>query len=114
MARCGRCGTSFTVDGPGRYPCPGCGVTNEVREGAAPPPSGGFPGPAASPPPGASPPSGIVTPPPPPPPDTPSQRIACPDCDFVFIVGSIAVATCPNCGKEVDKDGAAPDPGLKS
>jgi predicted RNA-binding Zn-ribbon protein involved in translation (DUF1610 family) len=28
-------------------------------------------------------------------------RITCPSCDFSFIVGDIAVATCPNCGAEV-------------
>jgi hypothetical protein len=42
--------------------------------------------------------------PPPPPPllvNTPLPRIACPECAFTFIVGDIAVATCPNCGAEV-------------
>ena len=100
-ARCGRCGTSFTVSGPGRYPCPGCGVTNEVRGAEPPPSSDGIPPGVGQPPPG------IMTPPPPPPPDTPSQRLACPDCAFSFIVGSIAVATCPNCGREV-KTGSEP------
>jgi hypothetical protein len=30
----------------------------------------------------------------------PSPRITCPDCDFSFIVGDIAVAHCPNCVQE--------------
>jgi ribosomal protein S27AE len=28
-------------------------------------------------------------------------RITCGECEFSFIVGDIAVATCPNCGAEV-------------
>jgi hypothetical protein len=28
-------------------------------------------------------------------------RIECPECGFSFIVGDIAVATCPNCATEV-------------
>ncbi|HEX2405380.1 MAG TPA: hypothetical protein VHM29_11820 [Acidimicrobiia bacterium] len=40
-------------------------------------------------------------PPTPPPPPAPLPRIECPECDFSFIVGDIAVATCPNCGAEV-------------
>lgn len=89
-ARCPRCGTTFAVNGPGRYTCPGCGVTNEVRGG---------PGdlPPAAPPPGA----GMPPPPVPPPPDPPSQRQTCPECSFTFIVGQIAVATCPMCDAEV-------------
>ena len=50
--RCGRCRAEFEAVGPGRHPCPGCGVTNEVLGGqpddrspasspAAPAPPGG-------------------------------------------------------------------------
>lgn len=96
-ARCGRCGTGFEVMRPGRYACPACGVTNEVRAGA---PSGGGPAPHAGPP-GA----GTQGPmaPQPPPPERPSRRARCPDkhCGFSFIVGEIAVAECPMCGTEV-------------
>lgn len=31
--RCGRCRAEFEAFGPGRHPCPGCGVTNEVPGG---------------------------------------------------------------------------------
>ena len=41
-------------------------------------------------------------PPPPPAPDRPSPRIECPNCSFSFIVGDILVATCPNCGSQVN------------
>lgn len=87
-ARCGRCGAGFEVLAPGRYACPACGVTNEVRgasdEGAD------LMGPAP--------------PPPPPPPEAPSRRAVCPDpeCGFSFIVGDVDVAPCPMCGSEVD------------
>jgi len=97
-ARCPRCQTVFSVGGPGRYTCPGCGVTNEVRD--APHDGGAPPGP----------PGGIMTPPPPPPPDPPSSKMACPECEFEFIVGAIAVATCPMCNAEV-QTGNAPDDG---
>ncbi len=89
-ARCGRCGAGFEVVGPGRYACPACGVTNEVRGGAAPP------GPAGM---------GPMEPAPPPlPPERPSRRVVCPDpeCRFSFIVGDVAAAPCPMCGTEVD------------
>ena len=96
-ARCGRCGAGFEVMRPGRYACPGCGVTNEVRAG---PPSGGGVGPHAGPP-GAGPQAPMA--PPPPPPEQPSRRARCPykDCRFSFIVGEIAVARCPMCSSEV-------------
>lgn len=28
--------------------------------------------------------------------------MTCPECEFTFIVGDIDVATCPNCGAEVE------------
>lgn len=88
-ARCGRCGTGFEVMAPGRYACPACGVTNEVR------------GPAGGPP-GAGPrPQDMA--PPPPPPEAPSRRARCRDaeCGFSFIVGDVNMAPCPMCGAEV-------------
>ncbi len=97
MVRCGACRTQFDVPGAGRFACPVCGSVNVVREqpGAAPPSSvGGYP--AA---PGAT--GGPAAPPPPPPVSAPLPRITCPECEFTFIVGVIAVATCPNCGAEV-------------
>ena len=94
MVRCGACRNQFEVPGPGRFACPVCGSVNVVREptGGEPSTMGGYP--AA---PGAAP----GQPPPPPPPPPPLPRIECPECDFGFIVGEIAVATCPNCGAEV-------------
>lgn len=91
-ARCGQCGGDFAVGGPGRYRCPACGAVNEVR-GVAPggPPPGVMPD---GPPPGS-------VPRPPPAPDVPSERVACPDCAFSFIVGSVDVAVCPMCSAEV-------------
>ena len=96
-ARCGRCGTEFEVLRPGRYACPACGVTNEVRAGA-PPATGGS---LQAGPHGAGPQGPLA--PPPPPPEQPSRRAHCPDkeCGFSFIVGEIAVAHCPMCGTEV-------------
>ncbi len=96
IVRCGSCKTQFDVPGPGRFGCPACGLVNVVRAagdptrpGASPggPPAGGMPGgaPAA----------------PPPPPPAPSPRVSCPECEFSFIVGKIAKASCPNCGFEV-------------
>ena len=112
-ARCGRCGTDFAVNGPGRYPCPGCGVTNEVR--AAPDAAGGgFPpggnvGPPDSAPAGVPPPLTAAPPPGmPPAPEVPSKRVTCPSCEFSFIVGTITTATCPMCSTEVSTDLAAP------
>ncbi|MGH8871707.1 MAG: hypothetical protein ACRDWS_07025 [Acidimicrobiia bacterium] len=95
MVRCGACRTQFEVPGAGRFTCPVCGSVNVVREqpGATPPTMGGYP---TAP--------GVVPDnqaPPPPPPNAPAPRIQCPECDFNFIVGEIAVATCPNCGAEV-------------
>ena len=86
--RCGRCGTEFNVDGPGRFPCPRCQAVNEVR-----------PAPAAEP--------SLAVPPPTPKPAKPSPRAICQECSFGFIVGDIDVASCPNCGADV-KIGAKP------
>ncbi len=96
MVRCGACRTQFDVPGPGRFACPVCGSVNVVREqsaSATPPPMGGYP---TAPGAGGQPP-----PAPPPPPSAPSPRSPWPECGFTFIVGDIAVATCPNCGSEV-------------
>ncbi len=100
IVRCGVCRTQFEVPGPGRYACPACGSANQVGAAAGRPgeygqnPYPGAGGPGQAPPPSA--------PPPPPPPDPPSPRIRCPECEFSFIVGAIDVATCPNCGAEVN------------
>jgi LSD1 subclass zinc finger protein len=95
MVRCGACRNQFEVPGAGRFACPVCGSVNVVREQAGPAPSnmGGYPtapGVAGAPP-----------PPPPTPVAAPTPRIDCPECSFTFIVGDIAVATCPNCGAQV-------------
>lgn len=103
IVRCGACRTQFDVPGEGRFACPACGSVNMVRGGA------GGAGPGGGPPPGAMPPGGPEggnyggpqQPPPPPPPDEPSPKIECPECGFTFIVGDIAVATCPMCSAEV-------------
>jgi len=94
IVRCGACRTQFDVAGAGRFSCPACGSVNVVRNqaGTAAPPAAG-PYPTAQ---GVAPAA-----PPPPQPDRPSPRISCPDCAFTFIVGDIPVATCPNCGNEV-------------
>ncbi len=91
IVRCGACHTQFEVPGPGKFSCPACGSVNAVRAAGQRPGGGsnagmGPPGYAA---------------PPPPPPEPPSPRVQCPECEFRFIVGEIAVATCPNCGAEV-------------
>jgi hypothetical protein len=86
MVRCGACRNQFDVPGPGRFSCPVCGSVNAVR--AAP----GAPPPANGP---------TTAPPPPRPPDPPSPRVTCPQCEFTFIVGQVAEATCPNCGSAV-------------
>jgi len=78
--RCGRCQTQFAVQGPGRYPCPQCGVVNEVQ--AAVDVSRRAPAPRAT-----------------------SPRRTCSDCGFSFIVGDIEVAACPNCGAQVPSGG---------
>ena len=101
--RCGACRTQFDVPGAGRYTCPVCGSVNSVRDAngdeggdtvggyqAAP---GVAPEGAGAPPP--------PPPPPPPQPDAPMPKIECPECGFTFIIGMIAVASCPNCLAEV-------------
>lgn len=97
--RCGACRTEFDVAGAGRYACPVCGSVNVVRDATAPPGAqtvGGYPtAPGVS---GNQAPSA----PPPPQPDVPLPKIECPECGFGFIVGKIAVATCPNCSAEVE------------
>lgn len=100
-ARCGRCGTEFEVVRPGRYACPACGVTNEVRGGAPPNHGAGMP-----PGPHEAGPQGPMSPPPAPPSEPPSRRVVCPDeeCGFSFIVGAVAVVPCPMCGSEVNTD----------
>jgi hypothetical protein len=103
LARCGRCQTEFPVNGPGRYSCPGCGTVNELRAAPGsgmPPPGMPPPGmPSAGQPPGMP---GAGAPPPPPPEDeAPSSKTRCPECEFEFIVGDIAVAICPMCNAEV-------------
>lgn len=82
--RCGACRTQFDVAGPGRYACPVCGSVNVVRDGVAPAEAA---------------PVGHEPEPPSPPPIMP--KITCPECGFSFIIGEIAVATCPMCSAEV-------------
>jgi LSD1 subclass zinc finger protein len=96
MVRCGACRNQFDVPGAGRFACPVCGSVNVVREaaGGAPSNMGGYP--TA---PGVA---GAAPPPAPAPVDRPSPRIECPNCAFSFIVGDIVVATCPNCGSQVN------------
>lgn len=98
-ARCGRCGAGFEVMMPGRYACPACGVTNEVRG-----PAGGPPG---APP--GGPPRAQDMAPPAPPPEAPSRRARCRivECAFSFIVGDVKLAPCPMCGAEVFIGGGA-------
>lgn len=72
--------------------------------GLTPGPAGGMP---PQQPPGAMP----GGPPPPRPPDPPSPKIQCPYCEFSFIVGEIEVASCPNCGKDVETGFEAPESG---
>ncbi len=96
--RCGACRTEFEVPGAGRYACPACGSVNVVRNGNQPPPNiGGYPtAPGALV-------EGVGAPTPPPTPPEPSvTRIRCPECGFNFVVGEIAVATCPMCSAEVE------------
>lgn len=102
IVRCGACRTQFDVPGEGRFACPVCGSVNVVRGQAGAPAAG----PAAAPP-GAqagAPPQTPETPvpPPPPKPDVPSPRIECPECEFTFIIGDVAVVQCPNCGADVE------------
>ena len=108
--RCGACRTQFEVPGAGRFACPVCGSVNVVRNGAGappPPPNQGMGGYPTAP--GVGPEGGAPPPPPPPPPDVPSPKVTCPECDFSFIVGDIAVATCPNCNAEVETGRGEPE-----
>ena len=103
--RCGACRTQFEVAGSGRFACPVCGSVNVVRNGAAGQPApeqqpgamGGYPTAPGVVPGGV----GAPQPPPPPPPPAPMPKIACPECDFAFIVGPVATVTCPMCSAEV-------------
>jgi hypothetical protein len=98
IVRCGACQSQFDVPGPGRFGCPACGSVNNVSSGRPPTmPTGPARGPGGMP---GGMPGG--PPPPPPAPARPSPRISCPECEFSFIVGNIATATCPNCGTEVE------------
>lgn len=104
IVRCGACRTQFDVPGEGRFSCPVCGSVNMVRSRP------GEPGPAGAPPPGAPPPTGAPllelqpeTP--------PMPRVECPECGFSFIVGDIAIATCPMCASDVPTGLGVPDGG---
>lgn len=104
IVRCGSCRTQFEVAGAGRFSCPACGSVNVVRNQTATGPASAGAYPTAP---------GAPAVPTPPPPDRPSPRIHCPECAFTFIVGEIAMATCPNCGTEVQTGrGAQPAPEL--
>lgn len=83
--RCGACRTQFEVAGAGRFACPVCGSVNVVKDGVA----------------AEAPPQGYAPPPEPPAPPPVLPRISCPECGFSFVVGEIAVATCPMCSAEV-------------
>jgi predicted RNA-binding Zn-ribbon protein involved in translation (DUF1610 family) len=99
MVRCGACRNQFDVPGAGRYACPVCGSVNVVRDAAGGPPPQGNPyqtAPDQVSVPGQAPGQPFVPSAPPPP------KIECPECAFTFYVGSIALATCPNCGAEVE------------
>ncbi len=87
IVRCGACHRQFDVPGAGRFACPACGSVNIVRAGNGGGGAPGYPGQA---------------PPPPAPPPPPSPRMTCPECEFSFIVGKVAVAKCPNCGGDVE------------
>jgi len=99
IVRCGACRTQFEVAGAGRFSCPACGSVNVVRNQTATGPASAGAYPTAP---------GAPATPAAPPPDRPSPRINCPDCAFTFIVGDIAVATCPNCGTEVQTGRGVP------
>lgn len=88
--RCGACRTQFDVAGAGRFACPVCGSVNVVRD------AGGVPASPLDAGYGAQ-----TEPPPPPPPPPLLPKIQCPECEFSFVVGEIAVATCPMCSAEV-------------
>ena len=97
MVRCGACRTQFDVPGAGRFACPNCGSVNVVRDqGGAPPAMADYPV-APNVVAGTQP----TQSPPPSPPPIPTPKITCPECSFSFIVGDIAVASCPNCGADV-------------
>lgn len=103
--RCGSCRTEFEVPGAGRFACPVCGSVNVVRQASGQPPPAqqpasqqGLGGYATAP--GVVP-GGQPAPPPPPPADQPLPKVQCPECEFSFVVGRIATATCPNCSAEV-------------
>lgn len=103
IVRCGACRTQFDVPGPGRFSCPACGSVNMVRNagpGPAPPDPGIY---------GAQGGMQAPEPSPPPPPEPPSPKVTCPECQFTFIVGKIEVASCPNCGAEVETGWTAPE-----
>ncbi len=100
IVRCGACRTEFQVPGAGRFACPTCGATNEVRDGGplaggGMPPAGGAGGLAGL---------GGVPPPEPEAPPANVTRVACRQCSFEFYVGEIDVAACPNCGSQVAVD----------
>jgi Zn finger protein HypA/HybF involved in hydrogenase expression len=99
IVRCGSCRTQFEVAGAGRFSCPACGSVNVVRNQTATGPASAGAYPTAP---------GAPATPTPPPSDRPSPRINCPECAFTFIVGDIAVASCPNCGTEVRTGRAVP------
>lgn len=101
IVRCGSCRTQFEVPGPGRYSCPACGSVNAVRAAGPTPPPPQMPGMPGGPQPPMPPPE-QQRPAPPPAPEPPSPKIACQECGFSFIVGEIEVATCPNCGADVE------------
>lgn len=103
IVRCGSCRTQFEVAGAGRFSCPACGSVNVVRNQTATGPASAGAYPAAPGSPGV--PGGTPSPPPP---DRPSPRISCPECAFTFIVGEVPVATCPNCGSEVQTGKGVP------
>ena len=46
----------------------------------------------------------------PPPEAPPMPRVECPECGFSFMVGNIAIATCPMCASDVSTGLSVPDP----
>ncbi|NNF64767.1 MAG: hypothetical protein HKN07_10975 [Acidimicrobiia bacterium] len=84
--RCGRCREPFDVGGPGRHACPMCGSMNAVGEAPVSAPPNAEAVERAAPAAGES---AVPT------------RIDCPDCEFSFFVGDVAVAPCPNCRTDV-------------
>jgi len=104
--RCGACRTQFDAPGAGRFACPVCGSVNVVRDkgAAGAQTAAGYPAGPGAPAPGAPGPGGRPpsSPPPPPPPDEPMPKIACPECEFTFIIGPATKVICPNCSAEVE------------